>query len=141
MKALLAAAALMLAATPAVAQEATADLTFTFDLGQPTGYVMVALYDSQAAFDGSGEPVRVGRLDASGADRSVVFEDLPAGDYAIKAFHDVDGDGRMATNPFGMPTEPFAFSNNAVGNMGPARWDRAHVTVTTDLAQTIHLAN
>jgi len=68
------------------------------------------------------------------------FEDLPAGDYAMKAFHDVDGDGRMATNPFGMPTEPFAFSNNAVGNMGPAGWDRAHFSAAGSVAQTINLA-
>ena len=50
------------------------------------------------------------------------FKDLAPGRYAIKAFHDVNGDGKMATNPFGMPTEPFAFSNNAHGNMGPAKW-------------------
>ena len=67
------------------------------------------------------------------------FENLPAGDYAVKSFHDLNGDGEMTTNPFGMPTEPYAFSNNAVGNMGPARWDRAHFRVSGETAQTISI--
>ena len=45
----------------------------------------------------------------------------------------------MGRNPFGMPTEPFAFTNNAVGNMGPASWDRARVAVDGAVAQTIVL--
>ena len=141
MKALIAAAALLLVASPAVAQEATTDITFTFEVGQPTGNVMVALFNSQAAYDDGGEPVRGARVAVTGATVQVHFEGLPPGDYAAKAFHDVDGDGRMATNPFGMPIEPFAFSNNAVGNMGPAGWDRAHFSVSGDTVQTIDLAH
>ena len=129
-----------LTAAPAFAQDA-ADITFTFQVGQPTGAVMVALFDSEAAYDGEGGPVRVARLEVSGGTVEAVFEGLPAGDYAMKAFHDVDGDGEMDTNPFGMPTEPFAFSNNAVGNMGPAGWDRAHFVVSGDVAQSIDLAH
>ena len=49
------------------------------------------------------------------------------------------GDGQMNRNPFGMPTEPYAFSNNAVGNMGPADWDRARFAVSGPTAQTITL--
>ena len=141
MKAILAAAALMLVAAPTVAQDATADITFTFEVGQPTGHIMVALFDSQAAYDGEGRPARVARLDVSGPTATAVFDGLPGGAYAMKAFHDVDGDGEMDTNPFGMPTEPFAFSNNAVGNMGPAGWDRAQFTASGFVTQTIDLAH
>ena len=69
----------------------------------------------------------------------MTFEGLPAGDYGVKAFHDVNGNGRMDTNPFGMPIEPYAFSNNAVGNMGPAGWDRAKFAVSGATAQTISI--
>jgi len=82
--------------------------------------------------------VRVARIDVAGGQRSATVA-LPAGDYAIKAFHDVDGDGQMGKNPFGMPTEPFAFSNNAVGNMGPAQWGQARFTVSGATAQTLSL--
>jgi len=138
----LAAAALLLtvAAAPALAQSpAPSRIVLTFETGATTGRVMVALYDSAAAFDArSARPVAATAVSASG--RVVAtFENLPAGDYAVKAFHDLNGDGEMNTNPFGMPIEPYAFSNNAVGNMGPARWDRAHFAVTGETAQTISI--
>ena len=134
-----AAAALLLTATPAFAQTADSKLVLTFETGVRTGQVMVALYDSAAAFDGgSSSPVAATAISASGP-VVATFGNLPAGDYAVKAFHDVNGDGQMNTNPFGMPTEPYAFSNNAVGNMGPARWDRAHFAVSGETAQTISI--
>ena len=55
-----------------------------------------------------------------------------AGEYAVKLYHDVNGDGEMNTNPFGMPVEPFAFSNDAKGRFGPAKWDAAKFTVGAD---------
>lgn len=132
---LLAAATLMIAA-PALASD-PASVALTFDTGAQTGAVMVALYD-EASYSG-GQPVRVARLDVAAGERSVTFEGLTAGDYGVKAFHDLNGDGRMNTNPFGMPTEPFAFSNNAVGNMGPASWERARFAVDGAAAQTISI--
>lgn len=127
----------LIAAVPAWAAQNGDTVTLTFETGATTGAVMVALYDSEAAYEG-GQPVRALSLPAD-APVVAVFEGLPAGDYAVKAFHDVDGDGRMNVSPFGMPTEPYAFSNNAVGNMGPAGWDRAHFTVSGATAQTIRI--
>lgn len=133
------AAALLLAAAAPWAQSPDGRLVLTFETGAPTGSVMVALFDSAAAFDGAdGRPVAAAAVSASGP-VVAVFENLPAGDYAVKAFHDVNGDGEMNTNPFGMPIEPYAFSNNAVGNMGPARWERARFTVSGETAQTISI--
>lgn len=96
----------------------------------PTGQIMLSVFDNEAAHDADGKPVRVAAVAVEG-DRAVVrFEGLAPGSYAIKTFHDVDGNGEMATNPFGMPLEPFAFSNNAKPEGGPARWQAAHFTVT-----------
>lgn len=130
------AAATLFTAAPALASD-PASLALTFETGAETGAVMVALYD-EAAYAG-GQPVRAARIDVAAGDRSVSFEGLPAGEYGVKAFHDLNGNGRMDTNPFGMPTEPFAFSNNAVGNMGPASWDRARFTVDGAASQTISI--
>ena len=91
---------------------------------EPTGAIMLAIYDSEAGYS-SDKPVRGVRLVVSAAQAKTVIEGLPAGRYAIKSFHDVDGDGKMTTNPYGMPIEPCAFSNNARGNMGPASWAQA----------------
>ncbi|AYG96281.1 DUF2141 domain-containing protein [Brevundimonas naejangsanensis] len=125
-------------AAPAFAQSADSRLTFTFETGARTGAVLVALYDSEAAYEGD-VPTRLARVDVAAGQRAAVFERLAAGAYGMKAFHDVNDDGEMNVNPFGMPTEPYAFSNNAVGNMGPAKWDRARFEVSGATAQTIRI--
>ena len=132
------AAAALLALTAVPARAADDTLTLTFETGAHTGKVMVALFNSEDAYTG-GQPVASAEADASGETAVAVFDALPAGDYAVRAFHDVNGDGRMNTNPFGMPVEPYAFSNNAVGMMGPATWERARFSVSGDTAQTISI--
>lgn len=64
-----------------------------------------------------------------------VFTDLPPGDYAVAAFHDRNGDGKLTKNILGIPTEPYGFSNNVYGFMGPASFEKAAVTVSADSAQ------
>lgn len=64
-----------------------------------------------------------------------VFTDLSPGDYAVAAFHDRNGDGKLARNILGIPTEPYGFSNNVYGFMGPASFEKAAVTVSADSDQ------
>lgn len=125
-------------ASPPAAAAETARLTLTFEPAAETGAVMVSLFDSEAAYSG-GAPLRQVIVDIAGGQRTAIFAALPAGTYAIKAFHDVDGNGRMNMNPFGRPTEPVAFSNNARPDMGPAPWQRARLAVRGDTAQTIEI--
>lgn len=138
MKTLIAAALLLAAPTAALAQD-PGKVTFEFATGRAQGTVMVALFDGPDAYAGRGAPVATQAVPAASGVTVVTFDDLPAGDYAMKAMHDVDGDGELNRNPFGMPTEPYAFSNNAVGNMGPAGWDRASFRVDGPVTQAIEL--
>lgn len=139
---LIAATALSLPALAAgaSAQEAApvTALTVQFDkIAEPTGQIMFVLFDSEEAFDRGGQPVRAVVMPVDAVSEATVVEGLPTGRYGIKAFHDIDGDGKMSSNPYGMPTEPFAFSNNAVGHMGPAKWDDAAFDVSGPTAQNI----
>lgn len=118
---LLAAAAIFACAVPAAA----APLTIAFaGIETPKGAILISVYDNEAAFDRGGKPVTSKMVVVDGPTAEIVA-DLPPGRYAVKAFHDLDGDGKMGANPFGIPLEPFAFSNNAVGDMGPAKWAAA----------------
>lgn len=120
-----AAAALALFATAAAAQAAPV-LTLNLDCGSTAGKVMIAVFDSEAAYNGQGAPVR--RL-AVTPGQPVRVEGLAPGVYAVKSYQDLNSNGQMDANPFGMPTEPYAFSNNAHGDMGPAPWAAAVFTV------------
>jgi uncharacterized protein (DUF2141 family) len=130
--------ALAAGVSAAPAETAVAKLTIEFsNIAEPKGQLMIAIFDSQDAYDGRGKPVKSMIVPVDAAAESVEVEGLAAGRYAFKLVHDVDGDGKMATNPFGMPTEPFAFSNNARGNMGPAKWDAASFDVAGATTQNI----
>jgi uncharacterized protein (DUF2141 family) len=43
------------------------------------------------------------------------FEGLAPGRYAVAAFHDEDGNGKVKTNLIGIPREPVGVSNNTGG--------------------------
>lgn len=111
-------------AKPAAASLSTLTIRFA-GIKTPTGAVMVAVFDSEAAHDTDGAPVRGGMAKVTGTTAELVIPGLLPGRYAIKVYHDVNGNGQMDSNPFGMPLEPFAFSNDAVPQGGPARWAQA----------------
>ena len=48
--------------------------------------------------------------------------DLPYGKYVVAGIHDLDNNGVLTGNFLGMPKEPFGFSNNKRGNLGPPKW-------------------
>lgn len=114
----------------AVAQDDNAALTLNFiGIAEQQGSVMGVLVDSEAAYNDKAAPLQLIMIKADKGEITTQLTGLKPGRYAIKSFHDIDGDHKMGTNPYGMPTEPFAFSNNAVGNMGPAKWADASFEV------------
>ena len=89
---------------------------------EATGSVRVAVYESpehleaQQAFAGTVQVV-------SASEMLMVFN-VPNGTWAITSFHDANNNGELDTNLVGMPTEPFAFSNNARGEFGPPTFEQ-----------------
>jgi uncharacterized protein (DUF2141 family) len=107
------------------------------------GQLRVALEKSAKDFDsGSFEtPKYLSRVeDAKGESVNVVFPAVPYGTYAIKVFQDLDGDGKLKTGFMGAPEEPWGFSNDATGFMGPADFSDAKFELdSSELELTIHL--
>lgn len=123
--------ALTLALAPVLAgaQDAAIEdgsLTVAFQgVTKRDGVVLCAVFDSKTAYDANTGPVRTILLPAAEGDFSATFGGLPPGRYAVKAFHDRDGNGKMKFNPLGMPLEPYGFSNNARAPFGPPSWRAA----------------
>jgi uncharacterized protein (DUF2141 family) len=101
-----------------------ADLTIRVDdVKAAAGTVMVAIFNSEGTFlkapaKGSGAP-------AVQNGTTIVIKDLPEGEYAFAVYHDANGNGKMDKNLLGIPTEDYAFSNNAMGKMGPPSFANA----------------
>jgi uncharacterized protein (DUF2141 family) len=134
-------AAVLLAATAHTADAQTASGAVAIQLSglQPQGQVMVQIFNNETGYRG-GRAVGATIAQVNGATAQVRFADLAQGQYAFRLFHDLNGDGEMNTNPFGIPTEPYAFSNNARGQFGPASWaDAAFTVAATETTQQISL--
>lgn len=53
------------------------------------------------------------------------------GTYALAAYHDEDGDGRLTRNFLGVPVEGYAFSNDPTVVLAPPAFDAVAITVHT----------
>ena len=89
------------------------------------GILAVALYGSRTGFDASQEAVATARFESVAGGDEWRLENLPPGEYAVKAYLDLDGDGALGRNGLGVPTEPWGVSNQARGVFGPPSWEAA----------------
>lgn len=55
---------------------------------------------------------------------------LPAGEYALSIFQDVNDDGKLERNFIGIPKEPAGLSNNLRPKFGPPKYKDARFLVT-----------
>lgn len=119
--------ALMLAAAPAGAADLKIAVT---GVASANGTIMVALYNSAETFQQ--KPFRAAAAQAVAGTTQIEFKDLPAGDYAFSLYHDANGNGKMDANLVGVPTEDYAFSNNAMGKFGPPKFAAARFALPAD---------
>jgi uncharacterized protein (DUF2141 family) len=109
---------------------AQATLTVTVILNKPEagGMVHVALCSSREAYD-KDQGCIAKSVEVAGNVVSVTFSDLAPGTFAVKAFHDLDGDGELKTSWLGWPKEPHGFSNDAPVNQGQPPFKLAAIEV------------
>jgi uncharacterized protein (DUF2141 family) len=67
----------------------------------------------------------------------IVFKGLKKGTYAYSLFHDLNSNGKLDSNFFGIPKEPYGFSNKQKGRFGPPKFEKASFTVHTNSHQKI----
>src|SRR5258705_12215952 len=92
-----------------------------------TGTVAAALYQSDKEFmkktwQSRSTPSRPGEV-------QLVFENIPAGDYAVSVMHDFNKNGELDKNSIGIPKEGFGLSNNALGKFGPPKFTEAKLSM------------
>jgi uncharacterized protein (DUF2141 family) len=119
----LAATTLALAAR-AVPAEA-ADLTIVVTGAATRGEIRAKVFDDAVSFAAKSNGIAsfTAQPGAGVSKASATFHDLPPGRYAIAAFQDINGNGALDTNLFGIPSEPYGLSNDA------SAFDAAAVTL------------
>ena len=74
------------------------------------GNVYIALFRPGKDFP-EGAPMEGKKLYAGSKSIQTTFSVEP-GEYAVAVYHDENGNGKMDTRIFGIPKEPYGFSNN-----------------------------
>ena len=103
------------------------------------GQVYVAVYDRAETFPIAGRERVSQMLAPEDQHLTVHFKDLPPGQSAAAAFQDFNGNGKLDKNLFGIPKEPYGFSNSARGSSGPAKFAAAAITLNPNGTTTIVL--
>ena len=126
---------------PALVSAETLSITIA-DIRESEGRLMIQVANSEKGFEFSEDsaappPVAISQLAEAG---EMTFEvTLPPGIYGARVLHDLNGNGEMDSNFVGIPKEPWAFSNNATGRLGPAKWQDAKFEISGDTAVEIRL--
>lgn len=96
------------------------------------GQLLLAVFANEEDFPGKPEKASLRfAQQIQQNQRAAVFNlQLPKGKYALALVHDVNGNGKIDTNLFGIPTEPYGFSNNPKIRFGPPSFQESAVAVS-----------
>lgn len=93
------------------------------------GHVLIAVYRAGDRFSETGQTAfRKERIAAAPGTMTVEVKDLPVDTYALALVHDENDNLKIDTGLFGIPTEGFCFSKNAMGMFGPPTFKDAAVS-------------
>lgn len=105
---------LLLAAVTAGAANLTVNVA---GIKSPNGKIQLAAYKTGENFLKTPAFVTQAEIVTNAA--TATLHDLPAGDYAVSIYQDINSNNKLDTNFMGIPSEPYGFSNNVVSHFGP----------------------
>jgi uncharacterized protein (DUF2141 family) len=73
--------------------------------------------------------IREGSAPIENGSSTLYFRELPYGEYAISVYQDGNGNGKLDTGLFGIPKEPFGFSNDPKLGFGPPKYEDSVFTL------------
>jgi uncharacterized protein (DUF2141 family) len=97
---------------------------------QTKGQACLSLFASAEGFPSKATNAVQSRcVEVTGNAVTITFEGLKPGSYAVAVFHDINKDGVLNQNRFGIPTERFGFSNNPRIVAGPPKFADSRVNL------------
>ena len=124
---------LALAAFPAAAGAARLDIELT-GIENDYGLVRVAVCTPET-FTTKHCPF-FGATQARPGSVTIRVEGIPQGRYAVQAYHDEDGNGRLRKGLFGIPAEAIGFSRDARVRLGAPSFEDAAIDVAEPATAT-----
>lgn len=95
------------------------------------GVCCVLLFSNPAAFPGDSKKAIASKVIKAGKGvKTIRFENIPPGTYAISVIHDENEDGKLNTNFIGIPKEGYGASNNNLPLTSAPKFSGSSFTVS-----------
>ena len=101
------------------------------NVSSPKGNIIIALYNNAATFTKKGYEYKTAIVKTKSNTTTYQFKNIATGNYAAVAFHDENANIKLDKR-FGIPIEPFGFSNKAKTTFGPPKFSDALVRVLNE---------
>jgi len=105
------------------------------------GDLYIAVYNSEETYMEEEQTAFRKIVAVESEPQLIILTDIPAGEYAISVFQDLNSNAELDTKGFGFPAEPFGFSNDARGRFGPPSFEKAKFTHEGNTEIEIALVN
>lgn len=123
---------------PLVNQEKSNKLSIEIKgMNSSKGNISLALYDNKEDFPSINKTFRSKVQNAK--NKTIVFDELNSGTYAVAVYHDENGNGVLDKNIFGVPTEKYGFSNDAREKFSYPAYSSASFSLNVDRKISITL--
>ncbi len=100
----------------------------------------VAVHSSAVDFPVRDDKAIKREVIAAGDTTELLIPNVPAGEYAVAVFADINGNGKLDSNFIGIPKEPVGTSRDAKGRFGPPKFADAAFKVGEGVTlQTIEI--
>jgi uncharacterized protein (DUF2141 family) len=104
-----------------------------------SGEIGILVFDQAKGFPSSEEKAIMRKVVPVNSSKMIIeLDELPYGEYAIALVHDVNANKKLDKNFWGVPSEPFGFSNVKKVYFGPPRFEDAK-TKLSQSKQTIQI--
>lgn len=102
------------------------------------GSLYVSLYNKEANFQTNENAVKREKVSVDKTTITLNLGDLPAGEYAVRAYQDVNDNGKIDFSSMGAPSEPFGTSSKSK-EIAPPKYSDAKFTLDKNLQVQVHL--
>jgi len=103
------------------------------------GELVIGLYNNQKAWLKKGKEFSKKTIKITAKKESIVFDNIPAGNYAISLFHDENMDGKVNRSLIRIPKEGYGFSNNTRVTIKAPGFKKSSFQISGDRDEIIKL--
>ena len=118
----------------------TANITLKVtNIKEVKGNINFAIFKSADGFPNGDQYFLPKSIPVDKKEFTYIIKDVSTDIYAISVYQDYDEDGVLNNNMFGIPKEPYGFSNDARGKKGPPKFEDAVFQLKYDMETSIKL--